>query len=229
MANDTPQRTGGITPSRPGVSSQAGLAAARGPVRSAPSSPAPGQPGSRFNPVVRDRKVSPKVPGIPDMVTSADVPGPGSSVQPKRLPAGQRLKEKVGQVVQSEDFKSGVKRVGVGVMRDAGAEAVRAKQGGSNTKGVVASAAKGAAVGMARGLRTEIASRNDQLTQQGHDQETKGTPVGTDLVGRLGAVVGRAPEVPKSPPERTRQPLSERYDYQFEGQDQSRGVEQQHD
>lgn len=38
-----------------GVSSQAGLAAARPPVRSVPSTPRPGEPGSRFNPIVRER------------------------------------------------------------------------------------------------------------------------------------------------------------------------------
>lgn len=65
---DHSQPTGKITPPgqepdhsgsavRPwgGASSQAGLAALRGPQHSYPSVPAPGEPGSRFNPVVRQR------------------------------------------------------------------------------------------------------------------------------------------------------------------------------
>lgn len=234
----TPEQLAAIreasTPQPRGVSSQAGLAATRGPARSVPSSPAPGQPGSRFNPVIRDRRVRPQASAGPDMVTSADVPGRGHGddrkVSPIKLPAGQRLKEsKAGRVVQSEGFRKGAKRVGTEVMRDAAAEAARVKQGGLAGKGVMASAVKGAATGMVRGLRTEMTHRDARAAQPGHDQETKDTSMGTDLVGRLGAVVGKAPEIPKGSPKRTRQPLSERYDYQFEGQDQSSGVEQQRD
>jgi hypothetical protein len=180
--------------------------------------------------VIRDRRVLPQAPAGPDMVTSADVPGRGHGddrkVSPIKRPAEQRLKESAaGRVVQSEGFRNGAKRVGTEVMRDAAAEAARVKQGGLAGKGVMASAVKGAATGMVRGLRTEMTHRDARAAQPGHDQETKDTPMGTDLVGRLGAVVGKAPEIPKV----TRQPLSERFDYQFEGQDQSSGVEQQRD
>lgn len=234
----TPEQLAAIraasTPQPHGVSSQAGLAATRGPARSVPSSPAPGKPGSRFNPVIRDRRVLPQAPAGPDMVTSAHVPGRGHGddrkVSPIKRPAEQRLKESAaGRVVQSEGFRNGAKRVGTEVMRDAAAEAARVKQGGLAGKGVMASAVKGAATGMVRGLRTEMTHRDARAAQPGLDQETKDTPMGTDLVGRLGAVLGKAPEIPKGSPKRTRQPLSERFDYQFEGQDQSSGVEQQRD
>lgn len=311
-----------------GLNSQAGLAAARGPARSVPSSPAPGQPGSRFNPVVRERTPRPQPSPAPGMVTSADVPkaepskqeqraakkahrkeearldrkmavegvkggaqgaklgskagsvvpglgtaagtaigaGVGASAsmsktaieagdskrafraavplggvaggavaakmaanqgakQPgalqgvtreqapaKRPTAGERLRDsKVGQAVQSEGFRNGAKRVGTEALRDAAAGAARAKQTGSSSKGVVASAAKGAAVGMARGIRSEMGNRD-----------------AADLVGRMGSVVGKGPQEQKGSGQQGRRPVSETYDYQFEGRDQPEGgVEQQ--
>lgn len=61
FASRSAEAAGPIAPR--GVSSQAGLAAARGEssqVRSLPSVPAPGQPGSRFNPIVRERILPPR-------------------------------------------------------------------------------------------------------------------------------------------------------------------------
>lgn len=61
FASRSAEAAGPIVPR--GVSSQAGLAAARGEssqVRSLPSVPAPGQPGSRFNPIVRERILPPR-------------------------------------------------------------------------------------------------------------------------------------------------------------------------
>lgn len=59
-----------------GASSQAGLGAAHGPKSAVPSSPPPGAPGSRFNPIVRQRHPEVSIPEGPNpgMISSNDVP-----------------------------------------------------------------------------------------------------------------------------------------------------------
>ncbi|MFD4943072.1 hypothetical protein ACFWNT_11150 [Streptomyces sp. NPDC058409] len=49
----------------PGANSQAGLSGHGGPRRSYPSAPKPGEPGSRFNPVVRERRPQTREPETP--------------------------------------------------------------------------------------------------------------------------------------------------------------------
>lgn len=250
--------------------SQAGLAAAQGPKRSYSSVPRPGEPGSRFNPRVRERPVQTAVqPQNPDLIDSSDVPKDGATPKPRRdlpsartmgqfgvggaqgaaaglkataaiphpaakavgaaggaviggvaavggkkampentgqtsnkehqrpkaaepaqstqatkLPTGQRFKDsKVGQVVHSEEFRSGAKRVGTEAARDAASEASRVKQSGASNRGVAASAAKGAATGAIRGIRTEVVNKSRDT---------------------------QAPTPQKD------RPPSQRYDYQFE-------------
>jgi len=145
----------------------------------------------------------------------------------------ERLREsKVGQAVQSPEFKDGAKRVGTEVLKDAAAEAGRAKQGGASNKGVAASAAKGAISGATRGVRTEMANRKAAERQQ-NEKSDKATPTtgadvlkvrssgaasGTEMVDRLGATV-KSQEIEKSSQSSADQkdhPISERYDYQFE-------------
>ncbi|MDO5865108.1 MULTISPECIES: hypothetical protein [Paenarthrobacter] len=208
-----------------GPSSQAGLGAVRGPRYSVPSSPAPGQPGSRFNPNVVERRPRPQAEPAPGMITSADVPKPGQSrtVQgPAKVPLTQRAAEpKVGRAVQSEGFREGAKRLGTHVIRDAAAHAARGRQSGASTTGVAASAAKGAAMGAARGLHTELSGHGEQKLPQG-------SAAGADLVGRMGSIVGRgAREQTPVTAQQGRKPVSERYDYQFEGQDGPEGIEHQ--
>lgn len=91
----------GPIPSQPesvrprGPSLQAGLQAALGPVRSVPSSPAPGEPGSRFNPIVRHREPQPRevptvqpkprmllIPEPPPFTDYPDPPAPNPGVSP---------------------------------------------------------------------------------------------------------------------------------------------------
>lgn len=231
-----------------GPSSQAGLGAVRGPRYSVPSSPAPGQPGSRFNPNVVERRPRPQAEPAPGMITSADVPKPESSRQeqpqakqpqakqaqakqahaggtvqgPVKVPLTQRAGgSKVGQAVQSAGLREGARRLGTEAMQDAAAHAQRAQQSGASTRGVAASAARGAAVGAARGLHTELDGHGGQKAPQG-------SAAGADLVGRMGSVVGRGAQeqLPGTSPQ-GRKPVSERYDYQFEGQGGPEGTEQQ--
>lgn len=74
---DPPQAAQPIPPQRGGASSQAGLGAwSGGEARSLPSVPKPGEPGSRFNPQVRERPAQQKrlpAPGA-QMVDAADIP-----------------------------------------------------------------------------------------------------------------------------------------------------------
>ncbi|MFC7848318.1 hypothetical protein ACFUTU_07550 [Arthrobacter sp. NPDC057388] len=221
-----------------GPSSQAGLGAVRGPRYSVPSSPAPGQPGSRFNPNLVERRPRPQAEPAPGMISSADVPTPESSRQaqaqakqahvggtvrgPVKVPPAQRAAEsEVGQAVQPEGFGEGARRLGTGVMRDAAAHAVPARQSGKSTRRVAASAAKGAVMGAARGLHTELAGHGGQKALQD-------SAAGADLVGRMGSIVGRGTQAqPPGTTQQGRKPVSERYDYQFEGQSGPEGTEPQ--
>ncbi|MCQ6272045.1 hypothetical protein M8J71_16360 [Pseudarthrobacter sp. R1] len=221
-----------------GPSSQAGLGSVRGPRYSVPSSPAPGQPGSRFNPNVVERRPRPQAEPAPGMITSADAPKPESSRQeqpqakqahaggtvqgPVKVPLTQRAAgSKVGQAVQSAGLREGARRLGTEAMQDAAAHAQRAQQSGASTRGVAASAVRGAAVGAARGLHTELDGHGGQKAPQG-------SAAGADLVGRMGSVVDRGAQeqLPGTSPQ-GRKPVSERYDYQFEGQGGPEGTEQQ--
>lgn len=319
------------------TSSQAGLAAAQGPRRSYPSVPSPGQPGSRFNPVVRERRSSTpeRRPGGPDMIRSSDVPrAPQQAAEPKKqarkqarrdereltkkmtkdgakaavagakigakagsvvpglgttaggvigagvagsqaqakaareagntkmafvtgMPAGglvggavnakraakvrdeqkqaaagqvsqqgptqaqtgagvrqptrvEKFKEsKLGQKVQSEEFKSGAKRVGSEAMRSAASAAQAAKSSGASGKGVMASVVKGAAVGAAHGVRSEMAK-----SKQAQSDPSKADAGG--MITQMGHVVDKASSERAAQPGKQDKPLSERYDYQFE-------------
>lgn len=98
------ERAGG----KQGVSSQAGLATMHGPRHSVPASPAPDQPGSRFNPIVRER---------PDMGTTvpaeaqAQIRGPGSAVpdtapkKKRRIPTAEEISS-AGRVGRSSRGRS---------------------------------------------------------------------------------------------------------------------------
>lgn len=141
------------------------------------------------------------------------------AAQPSRA---QRLKDsKVGQAVQTPEFKDSAKRVGTEVVRDAAAEMTRAKQSGATGKGVAASAAKGALSGATRGVRTELANREATKRQENtkpNQDGTKNTVTGTEIVDRLGQTV-KAPQDKQDAQPQTKaqqRPLSERYDYQFE-------------
>lgn len=72
-------------PRRTGVSSQAGLASLAGPRHSYASVPAPGQPGSRFNPVVRERE--PEVLEESPSVASALITTLGQTLEATTAPA----------------------------------------------------------------------------------------------------------------------------------------------
>ncbi|MFF1880291.1 hypothetical protein ACFVVC_02315 [Pseudarthrobacter sp. NPDC058196] len=227
----TPEPLAAISEATPGAgtqrgpSSQAGLGAVLGPRYSVPSSPAPGQPGSRFNPNVVERRPRPQAEPAPGMITSADVPTPGQSrtVQgPVKVPLIQRAAQsRVGRVVQSEGFREGATRVGTGAIRDAVTHAAQARQSGASVTGVAASAVKGAGMGAARGLHKELSGHRGQKVPQG-------SAAGTGLVGRMGLVVGRDTREQKpTTAQQGRKPVSVAYDYQFEGQDGPEGIEQQ--
>lgn len=231
------------------ASSQAGLAAASGPRRSVPSSPAPGQPGSRFNPNIRQQQPQAQASAVPDMVGAAAVPR-NPQTQTAQAQMEQKAAKKAHRQEEAElDQTMSPARIegdaiesrtrGVKAMHDVAASTARAQQSGSSNKGVVASAAvgtakgasKGTAVGLARGLGTERASRDAQGTPQGSTEQRKRSSStsssGKYLVGRMGSVLSRGPEQNVTP-QRNRPPVSERYDYQFEGKDQPSGIEQQH-
>lgn len=203
------------------ASSQAGLAAASGPQRSVPSSPAPGRPGSRFNPNIRERQ--PRPSAAPGRVSAA--------------PSGIK------------DGAIGNSPAEAEAMRAEAASTARAHKSGPSNKGVVASSAndtaKDAVVGLVRGLRTEMARRETQATPLRATEQPKDSPsLGKDLIGRMGSVFSRGPDLNATPQPATSQParppVSERYDYQFESNDQAKdpakdqakdqasGIEQQH-
>lgn len=77
------------------ANSQAGLSAhSGGQAKSYPSVPSPGQPGSRFNPVVRERKQLPIDKDAGEgLITSQDVPGLGTGAGAGDGPAGARSAE----------------------------------------------------------------------------------------------------------------------------------------
>ncbi len=150
----------------------------------------------------------------------------GEAVPAKTLPIKQRVAEsKVGQAVQSESFKSGARRVGAQALREAAAGASRAKGAGSTGKTVAAFAAKAAVAGVARGIQTEIASRNAETAAAGQDSSTADT-----LVGKVGEVVSRQSqsESRASRPD-TQKTLSEQYDYKFEDKQNGLDNESQYD
>lgn len=320
------------------ANSQAGLAAARGPVRSVPSSPAPGQPGSRFNPNVVERRPRQQAAPSAGLITSADVPraapgkgqerqerkdtrkaeaqldrrmsvdgikggvqgaklgakagsvvpgvgtaaagaigaGVGASAsmsktaieagdakcafraatplggvvggavaaklasdQRKRLdgqsgqqaqdsPAGptgpsgtaggkptaaDRFKEsKVGQAVQSEEFRAGAKRVGAETARHAAMGADRAKKLGADAKGVAAGAAKGAASGFVQGVRAEMTGRDGSKSTAAGMFSGMGRAVASNKLNQANQAPAKTPSV------------HENYHYQFED-DKPRGGE----
>lgn len=109
-AQESARRGGQAAPPPRGVSSQAGLAAARRPVRRVPSSPAPGQPGSRFNPNVVERRPRPQAPAAPGVVTSADAPKaqPSSSEQKQVRKAERRVGAQLDRKMAVDGIKGGV-------------------------------------------------------------------------------------------------------------------------
>lgn len=84
-------------------------------------------------------------------------------------------------------------------------------------------AGAGAAVGLARGLRTGMANREAKSSAT-----EKGAPsAGPDLVSRMGEAMGRPSTGARTNSSRAARLLSERYDYQFEEPQQPGGGEQQ--
>lgn len=130
-------------PRRGGVSSQAGLGAVAGPRTSVPSSPAPGQPGSRFNPNVVERRPRPQAPAAPGLLTSADVPKARPSQKEQR--AARRAEREAGAQLDRKMAKDGI-RAGVQGAQ-LGAKAGSAVPG----LGTVAGGAIGAAAGVSVG------------------------------------------------------------------------------
>ncbi|NKY96530.1 hypothetical protein [Nocardiopsis alborubida] len=120
----------------------------------------------------------------------------GAEVSTKKLPASQRVKDlQVGQSLQSESFRAGAQ-----VVRDTATTADRPRAFHAQIKGVAAAATKGAATGAYRGVRTERANRSGaQAEPEMADEWLSNTASRTRSVGR---------------------PVSEMYDYRFEGQDQ---------
>lgn len=212
------------------ASSQAGLAAASGPQRSVPSSPAPGRPGSRFNPNIRERQ--PRPSAAPGRVSAA--------------PSGIKNGAIENSPAEAE------------TMRAEAASTARAHKSDPSNKGVVATSANGTAngtakdavVGLVRGLHTEMAGHQTEATPLRATEQPKDSPSpGKDLIGRMGSVFGRGPDLNATQQPATSQPatprpagppVSERYDYQFESNDQAKdpakdqakdqasGIEQQH-
>lgn len=124
----------------------------------------------------------------------------GVAAPARKSPVSQRIKDsKVGQAVQSESFRASAKRVGVEAAREAATAADRARATGSEAKSVATAAAKGAAAGAYRGARTEMANRSHaQAEPEATDEWLSDTTSRTRSTGR---------------------PISETYDYRFEGQD----------
>ena len=91
-----------------GVSSQAGLGVAYGPKNVLPSAPLPGTPGSRFNPIVRQRHPEASTPesADPRMISSNDVPKTRKKL---RAPTAQEISA-FGRVSQAavEGARTGV-------------------------------------------------------------------------------------------------------------------------
>lgn len=132
----------------------------------------------------------------------------GAEVLAKKPLVSQRIKDsKVSQTVQSESFRAGAKRVVVEVVRDAATTADRARASHAQTKGVAAAAAKGVATGAYRGVHAERANRpRAQAEPETTDEWLSDTASRTRSAGR---------------------PVSETYDYRFEGEDQQ-GVGRQY-
>lgn len=120
-----------------GVSSQAGLASYRdgAQVRSLPGVPAPGQPGSRFNPIVRERAPQRSVGIAQDALSPSVAPRRALSTSSPATPAGPET---------FTDPAAGVK------------DFTQARDEGD---GIATSFVKGAASGVSSAPRFDVASR----------------------------------------------------------------------
>lgn len=177
-------------------SSQAGLSAARGP-RQVPSVPKPGQPGSRFNPVVRERRVSRQEAADPnrEMITSEDVPGDPTPKQAKQaqreakqqtrrqmaresvagVAAGGRVGAKAGSVVPGMGTAAGT-AVGAGVGGSL-AQSKVAREAGQPGLAFGAALPLGGVVGGAVNAKMASNVRKRQQEQQSaHEEVAEGTP-----------------------------------------------------
>lgn len=137
----------------PGASSQAGLAAVSGGA-SISSAPAPGQPGSRFNPTVRERQAPRVREREPQRMDGRPVQDPSASGPITGAPAGVAPKAKRNMRMPTAQEISSAGRIGRGGA--AGAVAgMKLTAAIPHPAGKVAGAVGGAVIGGARALVTE--------------------------------------------------------------------------
>lgn len=212
----------GVNSNRDGVSSQAGLAAVRGPKNSYPSVPKPGEPGSRFNPIVRERQ--PQQSADPDvrLIRAADTPAAGLDggkqprQLPKRLPTAHEIAA-AGRIGRKsvEGALTGA-RPGAAIPHPARWPPRRQEPSSVAGRGVIHEADR---VTGPSGAEQKAAGK-PAGSAAARTVPQSSAPIGADMVARVGAAVNKTdPAGPKGPAKSEGQgkaPLSERYNYRFE-------------
>lgn len=205
-------RYGPSEPPMPPTSSQAGLTSMQGPRHSVPSMPADGQPGSRFNPIVRERsprridgsavETDPRDPDlITEVPTSVERVERGRSPEPPEngpthSPSSQAgLSVRDGDPVARSAPESATRRMRMPTAEEVSAGGRIARQGAAGAAvgakltaaiphpaGKVVGVVGGAVVGGAKGLVNEADQRVE--AKKNAAEQTGPSPSDSESVGR---------------------------------------------